>query len=87
MIAYKPCNRGAGTLKENTRDAVKQHLVHQKPDHQRTQLNSDDVEIGIESGAYGRWIQKEHVRPFIGRARGIFDACLFLQEEHLGIQT
>lgn len=84
---YKPWNRGAGTLKENTRDAVKQHLMYQKTDHQRTQLNSNDVEIGIESGAYGGWIQKEHVRPFIGRPRGILEACLFLQEEHLGIQA
>jgi len=61
--------------------------VHQKPDYQRAQLDPNDVEIGIESGAYSGRIQKEHVRPLVGRARGILDPRLFLQEEHLKTQA
>jgi len=66
---------------------MKQHLMYQKSDYQRTQLNSNDVKIGIESSAYGRRVQKEHVRLFIKWSRILFDPCLFLQEEHLKTQA
>lgn len=66
---------------------MEQHLVHQEADHQRAQLDPNDVEIGIESGAYGGRIQEEHVGPFVGRPRGILEARLFLQEEHLRTQA
>lgn len=61
--------------------------MYQEPDHQRAQLHPNDVEIGIESGAYGGWVEEEHVRPLVGRPRGILDARLFLQEEHLSRDT
>lgn len=57
--------------------------MHQKPDHQGAQLHSNDIEVGIERGAYGRRVQEEHVRPLVGRPRRILEARLFLQEEHL----
>lgn len=62
---------------------MQEHLVYQKTDHQGPQLHPNDVEIGIECGAHGRWVQKKHVRSFVGRSRRILNARLFLQEEHL----
>ena len=86
-IIYEPWNWGAGTLKENTRNAMKQHLMYQKSDYQCTQLDSNDVKIGIQSSAYGRRVQKEHVRPFVRWSQSIFDPCLFLEKEHLKTQA
>lgn len=79
---YVPRVGRVRTLQEYTGDAMKKHLVDQEADNQRSQLNSNDIKIGIECGTHRGWIQKENVGPVVGSSRSIF-AALFLQEEHL----
>lgn len=82
---YIPRERRIRTLQKNNGDAMKKHLMDQKPNNQGSELNSNDIKVGIECGSHRGWIQKENVGSVVRSSRSIFGA-LFLQEEHLKAQ-
>lgn len=49
-VLLSPRLKWTDSLKQNTSDAMKKHLMNYKSDDESPQLHTDDVQIGIVSG-------------------------------------